>query len=76
MTKKENIVYARLDTGYKDFVFPIALLEKIVAEGFLVRSEYQDGEDVLTEVHPIKKFSVINQDEVDAAKVQMVLSGD
>ena len=74
-TKKEQ-VYARLDTSYRDLLVPMALVEQIVRECHLVRTTYEDGQQTITLVEPIERFSINSEADLKAGIVQTELERD
>ena len=76
MTKKAEKQYAMLSSTYgKNLMIPIHLLEQIVAEGYLVSTSYDNGEDHLNEVQPIRKVEMFSQSDLDTALAQQALQG-
>lgn len=68
MSKK----YALIE-GYGKLIVPLTLLEKIASECYIGRTEYADGKDHLIEVLPVGRIEMIDQQDIDDAKVQMEL---
>ena len=72
MSKK----YALIE-GYGKMIVPISLLEKVTSQCYMGSTRWtEEGGEVLTEVGDIGKVLIIDQDDIDNAKVQMALSGD
>ena len=72
MSKK----YALIE-GYGKMIVPISLLEKVISQCYMGSTRWtEDDGEVLTEVGNIGKVIIIDQDDIDNAKVQMALSGD
>jgi hypothetical protein len=76
MSTKKQVVYARLDTAYRDLLVPMALVEQIVRECHLVRTTYEDGRHIITNVESIEKFSINTEDDLKAGIVQTELERD
>jgi len=71
MSKK----YAILE-GYGKLIVPVSMLEKVTEHCYLGSTTWTESKEVLTEVHEIGKVLLIDQKDIDDAKVQMALSGD
>lgn len=69
MSKK----YALIET-YGKLIVPVSMLEKIANECYIGRTEYIDGRDHLTEVASVGRVELLDQQDIDDAKVQMELS--
>ena len=74
-TKAKEKIYARLDTAYRDLLVPVELLERVVSECHLVRTQYEDGKHHITTVEPLTKFEINTEEELRAGIVQMELEG-
>lgn len=74
-TKAKEKIYARLDTAYRDLLVPVELLERVVAECHLVRTQYEDGKHHITTVEPLTKFEINTEEDLKAGIVQMELEG-
>jgi len=66
--------YARIK-DYGDVLIPVALLEKVVAQGYLVRTDYVDNKEILSEVYPILNVAMHDEKEVNAVLAQQMLEG-
>jgi len=66
--------YVRIG-GYGDLVIPIDMLDRLVSEGFIVRTAYENDADVITELHPIERLTVHTAKDLEHARVQMALQG-
>jgi len=66
--------YARIK-DYGDVLIPVALLEKVVAQGYLVRTDYVDSKEILSEVYPILNVAMHDEKEVKAVLAQQMLEG-
>ena len=73
MSTKTDKIYARLDTSYRDLLVPLPLLEKIVRDCHLVRTTYEDGKHIITNVEPIQKFDINTEEDLKAGMVQTEL---
>ena len=73
MSTKTDKIYARLDTAYRDLLVPLPLLEKIVRDCHLVRTSYEDGKHVITNVEPIIRFDINTEEDLKAGIVQTEL---
>ena len=73
MSTKTDKIYARLDTSYRDLLVPLPLLEKIVRDCHLVRTSYEDGKHVITNVEPIIRFDINTEEDLKAGIVQTEL---
>lgn len=71
MSKK----YALIE-GYGKMIVPVSMLEKITEHCYMGSTTWTDSKEVLTEVQGIGKVMLIDQKDIDDAKVQMALSGD
>lgn len=65
--------YARL-SQYGDLLIPLSLLDKVVSEGFIVRTSYEDGVDQLSEITRIKDVKIHEGDEVSTVLMHSALS--
>lgn len=65
--------YARL-SQYGDLLIPISLLDKVVSEGFIVRTSYENGVDQLSEITRIKDVKIHESDEVSTVLMHSALS--
>jgi hypothetical protein len=67
MATKEKL-YARI-TDYGDLLVPIEQLEKILNECYLVRTSYENSEDVISEVKNMQRcrFHVHAESELKTA---------
>lgn len=74
-TKAKEKIYARLDTAYRDLLVPVELLERVVSECHLVRTQYEDGKHYITTVEPLTKFEINTEEDLRAGIVQMELEG-
>lgn len=59
-------MYARI-SDYGDLLVPVALLEKVLSECYLVRTSYDDGNDTISEVKDLSKcrFTMHNAEELN-----------
>ena len=73
MSTKTEKIYARLDTAYRDLLVPLPLLEKIVRDCHLVRTTYEDGKHIITNVETIQKFDINTEEDLKAGMVQTEL---
>ena len=73
MSTKTEKIYARLDTAYRDLLVPLPLLDKIVRECHLVRTTYEDGKHIITNVEPIIRFDINTEEDLKAGIVQTEL---
>lgn len=58
-------MYARI-CDYGDLLVPVALLEKVVSECYLVKTSYENGNDTISEVKDLTKcrFTMHNAEEI------------
>lgn len=70
----KNKTFARI-TDYGDLLVPMALMEKIIDQGFLVSTTYEDNREVISELREINRISVHKGEELDAVRAQMALEG-
>lgn len=75
MSKKDEVVYAKLDTSYRDLVVPMHLLEQILRESYLVRMSFQNDEYVIEDIKRMNKAEFITETEVNQALAQSKLEG-
>jgi len=75
MKQKQDKVYAKLDTAFKDLLIPMELLEPLLREGRLIRTSYEDDSHVISEVTEIRKSEFFTQEELDFALAQQKLEG-
>lgn len=66
--------YVRI-SGYGDLLIPTKMLEQLVENAYIVRTDYQDGEDYIKSVEAIDKVNIHTVEELKAAAVQMALEG-
>lgn len=71
----KNKTYARI-TDYGDLLIPIALMEKIYEQGYLVSTLYEDGFDRINEVRPFGRVTLHKGEEVEMALAQQALAGN
>ena len=72
MSKKYAVI-----EGYGKMIVPISLLEKVTSQCYMGSTRWtEEGGEVLTEVGSIGKVMIIDQKDIEDAKVQMALSGD
>lgn len=67
--------YARV-SDYGDILIPLSLLEKVIEQCLIVNTTYQDGVDTINKVKKIDRVQFHDQEELDAARAQMILEGD
>ena len=68
MSKKYAII-----EGYGKMIVPVSMLEKITEHCYMGSTTWTDSKEVLTEVQEIGKVMLIDQKDIDDAKVQMAL---
>lgn len=73
MSTKTEKIYARLDTSYRDLLVPLPLLEKIVRDCYLVRTTYDDGQHIITNVDRVTRFDINTEEDLKAGIVQTEL---
>lgn len=66
-------MYVRIPSKYRDLVVPIKLLEKIVEEGYMARTTYENGTDTLAELESIVDISIHMDDEIKSVLAQQAL---
>ena len=74
MAGKKQKNYIRIG-GYGDLLIPIDMLDRLVSEGYLARTSYENDHDVITELHPIDRIHVHTDKDIEQARVQMALQG-
>lgn len=68
--------YARID-HYGNLLVPVAMLEKIVSECFVVDTTWRDGGGYdLTSIKRIDQVRIHDASEVEMALAEQVLKGD
>lgn len=68
--------YARI-SDYGDLLVPLSLLDKIVSECCIVSTSYDGGnKQVISEIKPISRVEIHDEEELKDAEVQQKLSGD
>lgn len=75
MSNIRNKTFARV-SDYGDLLVPLALMEKIIDQGYLVSTSYQNGHDIINEVKEIKRIQVHKGAEIEDALAQQALSGE
>lgn len=71
MSKK----YARI-SDYGDILLPMSLLEKVIEEGYIVATDYSNGDYHITKVREIKSVLFHDEDEIRCILAQQALSED
>lgn len=71
----KNKMYAKI-SDYGDVVVPMALMEKILEQGYLISTAYQNGRDAISEVRKPDRLHIYSYDEIEAALAQQALQGD
>lgn len=68
--------FARINE-YGDLLVPLSLLDKIVSECRIVSTSYDGGnKQVISEIKPISRIEIHDEQELKDAEVQQKLSGD
>lgn len=75
MASIKHKTFARV-SDYGDLLVPLALMEKIIDQGYLVSTTYENGHDVINEVKEIKRIHVHKGEEIEAALAQQALRGE
>jgi len=75
MATRKGKKYARF-SGYGDLMIPIALLEKLLAESFLVEMGYDENTNdrVISKIKEIDSVTIHDGDEIDLALAESKLS--
>jgi hypothetical protein len=73
MKRDQDKMYARLETCYRDLLIPIDLMDQILRDARLVKTEYRDSSLQLTEIEHIRKAEFHTQKEVDFTLAQQKL---
>ena len=71
----KNKTYAKI-SDYGDVLVPMALMEKIIEQGYLISTTYENGRDAINEVRKPERIHVYQYEEIEAALAQQALQGD
>ena len=71
---KKNTNFARI-SDYGDLLIPIDMLDRLVTEGRIVRTTYENDMDVISEIKEISRINLHTPADIEAAKVQIALQG-
>lgn len=71
----KNKTYAKI-SDYGDVLVPMALMEKIIEQGYLISTTYEDGREAINEVKKPERIHVYQYEEIEAALAQQALRGD
>ena len=71
----KNKTYAKV-SDYGDILVPMALMEKIIEQGYLISTSYQNGRDAISEVRKPERIHVYQYEEVEMALAQQALNGE
>lgn len=74
MNKKQK--YARIGDYNVQLLIPVSLLEKILQEGYMVSTSYEDGRQQITRAKPVAEVSIHDHEELEIALAQQALEGD
>lgn len=72
----KNQKYARLGDYSMQLLVPVSLLEKILQEGYLVSTKYEDNRNQIDRVREIGDITIHDQQELDVARAQQELGGE
>ena len=76
MKKSNEKFYAMLDCSYRKICVPLDLLDKIIADSYVVGTTYGDNGEEITSVDSLRKFEVITEQELSTAHAQQILAGE
>lgn len=68
MSKK----YALID-AWGHMLIPLSLLEKIADQGYIASTEYQDGQNVISRLAVVDKFTLFDENDVKSVLAQQAL---
>jgi len=72
----KNRKWACLTDAYdQKLLVPISLLEKILEEAYVAKTEYREGRHQIHRVAPISSMTIHDQEEIDMALAQQALEG-
>ena len=71
---RKNINFARI-SDYGDLLVPLDMLDRLVTEGRIVRTTYENDVDVISEIKEISRINLHTPADIEAAKVQIALAG-
>ena len=74
MADKKQKNYVRI-SDYGDLLVPIEMLDRLVTEGRIVRTTYNNDVDEISEIREISRIDVHAHADIEAAKVQIALQG-
>lgn len=74
MMKSSN-KYARIQ-GYGDLLVPVALLDQLLENCYMVTTSYQDGGDILRTVDSVTRVAIHDRKEIEDAIIQQKLEGE
>ncbi len=74
MADKKQKNYVRI-SDYGDLLVPIDMLDRLITEGRIVRTTYNNDVDEISEIHEISRVDVHTHADIEAAKVQIALQG-
>jgi hypothetical protein len=74
MADKKQKNYVRI-SDYGDLLVPIDMLDRLVTEGRIVRTTYNNDVDEISEITEISRVHLHTSADIEAAKVQIALQG-
>lgn len=70
----KNTNFARI-SDYGDLLVPLDMLDRLITEGRIVRTTYENDVDVISDIKEITRVNVHTPADIEAAKVQIALQG-
>lgn len=70
----KNTNFARI-SDYGDLLVPLDMLDRLITEGRIVRTTYENDVDVISEIKEIQRVNIHTPADLEAAKVQIALTG-
>jgi hypothetical protein len=68
----KNTNFARI-SDYGDLLVPLDMLDRLITEGRIVRTTYENDVDVISDIKEITRVNVHTPADIEAAKVQIAL---
>ena len=70
----KNTNFARI-SDYGDLLVPLDMLDRLITEGRIVRTTYENDVDVISEIKEIQRVNIHTPADLENAKVQIALQG-
>lgn len=67
--------FVKID-AYGSLVFPIELLDKVLEKSYIVNTTWESDGEKITDVKPLDKFLIFDEDEIRAVLAQKTLEGN